>query len=192
MAVLTPTVLRSVHVLLSVMKGRGFIVRDARLRTHDLEWRNRTWSFEELIGQFIPSDPSWRGWVKVALQQPVFSVGGVVKELITKTQWGRMGKSPDDGVDSPPSSSRQVTGYSTEDRVPLSRSFPESLHSRDVVTTPRSDSGSAVSSEAISVSDSPRRRTNSMTKPRRSNLFRRTGPRKSSVDSAESSKNAPS
>lgn len=51
----------SVHVLLSVMvllilsaktfsnmllffskKGRGFLVRDARLRTHDLEWRNRT------------------------------------------------------------------------------------------------------------------------------------------------------
>ena len=51
--------------------------------------------FEELINQFIPSDPSLRGWVKVAWQQPVFSVGGVVKELITKTQWGRLGKSPE-------------------------------------------------------------------------------------------------
>jgi hypothetical protein len=58
----------SVHVLLSVMvlllqcgicrylithlfqKGRGFLVRDARLRTHDLEWRNRTSS----VGVSLP------------------------------------------------------------------------------------------------------------------------------------------
>ncbi|GJJ07408.1 hypothetical protein Clacol_001610 [Clathrus columnatus] len=86
----------SVHVLLSIIKGKGFLIRDARLRTHDLEWRNRTSSLEELIEHFVPSDPSWKGWVKVAWQQPIFSVGGVVKELITKTQWGRIGKQIED------------------------------------------------------------------------------------------------
>lgn len=38
----------SVHVLLSIVKNGGFLIRDARLRTHDLEWRNRTLSVRKL------------------------------------------------------------------------------------------------------------------------------------------------
>ena len=41
--------------------------------------------FEELVDQFIPSGRNWRGWVKVAFQQPLVPVLPVARELITKT-----------------------------------------------------------------------------------------------------------
>ncbi|KAF8528944.1 golgi-body localization protein domain-containing protein [Hysterangium stoloniferum] len=164
----------SVHVLLSVMKGRGFLVRDARLRTHDLEWRNRTSSFEELFSQFIPSDPSLRGWVKVAWQQPVFSVGGVVKELIIKTQWGRLGKESD--IDAPTlvrrksdrSRARTVTGT----RVESSRSF--SPH-------PFPQTSASASSDAAEM----RTRQRSSSRPRVSSLFKRSKSGKRSIDTED-------
>ncbi|KAF8592433.1 hypothetical protein K439DRAFT_1400235 [Ramaria rubella] len=151
----------SVHVLLSVMKGQGFLVRDARLRTHDLEWRNRTSSFEELLNHFIPSDPSLRGWVKVAWQQPVFSVGGVVKELITKTQWGRLGKHPEkhSETDILSRGSRPHPQDSTEASSP-----PEGRDDRS----------------------NQQSRPPSNSRSRKSSLFRRPlGTRKSSVDSGD-------
>ena len=43
--------------------------------------------FEELVDQFIPSGRNWRGWVKVAFQQPLVPVLPVARELITKTKW---------------------------------------------------------------------------------------------------------
>ncbi len=50
--------------------------------------------FEELANQFIPSDPTWRGWMKIALHQPLVPVLPVAKELFSKTKWiaskGRM------------------------------------------------------------------------------------------------------
>ena len=42
--------------------------------------------FEELVEQFIPSDPTWKGWVKMALHQPFFEVIPVARELISKTK----------------------------------------------------------------------------------------------------------
>jgi hypothetical protein len=42
---------------------------------------------EELVEQFIPSDPSWKGWVKMALHQPLIPVLPVARELFTKTKW---------------------------------------------------------------------------------------------------------
>lgn len=76
----------SLHLLLSIIKEESFDLRDARIRTRDLEYRNQTWSvsnlavcppvsqktdtvaqFEELVDQFIPSDMTWKGWVKMAL-----------------------------------------------------------------------------------------------------------------------------
>jgi len=164
----------SVHVLLSVMKGRGFLVRDARLRTHDLEWRNRTSSFEELVSQFIPSDPSWRGWIKVAWQQPVFSVGGVVKELITKTQWGRLGKESD--IDSSTlvrrrsdrSRARIVTGAQVESSTSFSpHPFPQ------------------MSASASSDGAEIRSRQRSSSRPRVSSLFRRSESRKRNIDTQD-------
>ncbi|TBU45037.1 golgi-body localization protein domain-containing protein [Dichomitus squalens] len=77
----------SLHLLLSIAKEDSFLCRDARIRTRDLEYRNRTWSFEELVEQFIPSGRNWRGWVKVAFQQPLVPVLPVARELITKTKW---------------------------------------------------------------------------------------------------------
>lgn len=76
----------SVHLLLSVSKEGSFECRDARIRTRDLEFRNQTWSFEELVNQFIPSDMGWRGWVKVAFHQPLIPVLPVARELFSKTK----------------------------------------------------------------------------------------------------------
>jgi hypothetical protein len=39
------------------------------------------------VEQFIPSDPSWKGWVKMALHQPLIPVLPVARELFTKTKW---------------------------------------------------------------------------------------------------------
>lgn len=40
-----------------------------------------------MVDQFIPSGRNWRGWVKVAFQQPLVPVFPVARELITKTKW---------------------------------------------------------------------------------------------------------
>lgn len=45
--------------------------------------------FEELVDQFIPSDPSWKGWVKMALHQPLIPVLPVARELFAKTKFAR-------------------------------------------------------------------------------------------------------
>jgi len=77
----------SLNLLLSIVKEGSFECHEARIRTRDLEYRNQTWSFEELVNQFIPSDMSWRGWVKMAFQQPLLPVLPVARELISKTKW---------------------------------------------------------------------------------------------------------
>jgi len=77
----------SLHLLLSIAKEDSFLCRDARIRTRDLEYRNQTWSFEELVDQFIPSGRNWRGWVRMAFQQPLVPVLPVARELISKTKW---------------------------------------------------------------------------------------------------------
>ncbi|KAF9055459.1 hypothetical protein BDZ89DRAFT_1056032 [Hymenopellis radicata] len=76
----------SLHVLLSMMKEESFVCHEARITTRDLEYRNQTWSFEELVDQFIPSDTSWKGWVKMAFQQPLVPVLPVARELLKKTK----------------------------------------------------------------------------------------------------------
>ncbi|KZT12507.1 uncharacterized protein LAESUDRAFT_638973 [Laetiporus sulphureus 93-53] len=77
----------SLHLLLSIAKEDSFLCRDARIRTRDLEYRNQTSSFEELVDQFIPSGRNWRGWIKMAFQQPLVPVLPVARELISKTKW---------------------------------------------------------------------------------------------------------
>ncbi|KAG2152335.1 golgi-body localization protein domain-containing protein [Suillus cothurnatus] len=76
----------SLELLLSIVKASSFECRDARIRTHALEIRNQTWSFEELVDQFIPSDLTWKGWVKIALHQPLIPVFPVARELFSKTK----------------------------------------------------------------------------------------------------------
>jgi len=76
----------TISVLLSIQKEAAFSLRDAHINTRDLHYRNQTWSFEELVEQFIPSDPTWKGWVKMALHQPFFEVIPVARELISKTK----------------------------------------------------------------------------------------------------------
>lgn len=77
----------SLNLLLSVSKEGSFECRDARINTRDLEYRNQTCSFEELVDQFIPSNMSWKGWVKMAFHQPLLPVLPVAKELLAKTKW---------------------------------------------------------------------------------------------------------
>ncbi|KAF8897633.1 golgi-body localization protein domain-containing protein [Infundibulicybe gibba] len=77
----------SLNLVLSILKEGSFECRDARIRTRELEYRNQTSSFEELVDHFIPSDMSWRGWVKMAFQQPLVPVIPVARELISKTKW---------------------------------------------------------------------------------------------------------
>ncbi|KZS98046.1 hypothetical protein SISNIDRAFT_449676 [Sistotremastrum niveocremeum HHB9708] len=79
--------IESIHLLLSIMKEDAFLCRDARIRTRELEYRNKTSSFEQLADQFIPSDSSWKGWVRMALHQPLLPVLPVARELLTKTKW---------------------------------------------------------------------------------------------------------
>lgn len=43
--------------------------------------------FEELVNEFIPSDMSWRGWIKMAFHQPLVPVLPVARELLAKTRW---------------------------------------------------------------------------------------------------------
>lgn len=81
----------SLNILLSVSKEGSFECRDAHLKTRQLEYRNKTWSFEELVDQFIPSNMNWRGWVKMALQQPLLPVFPVARELFMKTKFSRSG-----------------------------------------------------------------------------------------------------
>ncbi|KAH7887657.1 golgi-body localization protein domain-containing protein [Phlebopus sp. FC_14] len=76
----------SLELLLSIMKAESFECRDARIRTHALEFRNQTWSFEELVDQFIPTDLTWKGWVRMAFHQPLVPVLPVARELFSKTK----------------------------------------------------------------------------------------------------------
>jgi len=76
----------SIELLLSMMKAESFECRDARIRTHTLEFRNQTWSFEELVDQFLPSDLTWKGWVRMAFHQPLVPVLPVARELFSKTK----------------------------------------------------------------------------------------------------------
>ncbi|KAJ6628726.1 golgi-body localization protein domain-containing protein [Mycena sp. CBHHK59/15] len=97
----------SLDLLLSIMKEESFVCRDAHIRTRDLEYRNQTWSFEELVDQFIPSDMSWKGWLKMAFHQPLVPVLPVARELISKTKWiANKGTGQTDMQPAPPKMSR--------------------------------------------------------------------------------------
>jgi len=76
----------SIELLLSINKAESFECRDARIHTHPLEFRNQTWSFEELVDQFIPGDLTWKGWVRMAFHQPLVPVLPVARELFSKTK----------------------------------------------------------------------------------------------------------
>ena len=86
------------------MKEDSFECHDVHIRTRELEYRDQTLSvrnclsvstathsslsqFEELVNQFIPSDLSWRGWVKMVFHQPLVPVLPVARELLSKTKW---------------------------------------------------------------------------------------------------------
>ncbi|KAF7964514.1 hypothetical protein HWV62_6371, partial [Athelia sp. TMB] len=78
---------KTLNLLLSIVKEESFDLRDAHIRTRELEYRNQTSSFEELVDQFIPSDMGWKGWVKMAFHQPLVPVLPVARELLSKTRW---------------------------------------------------------------------------------------------------------
>ncbi|GLB33910.1 putative RNA pol II promoter Fmp27 protein [Lyophyllum shimeji] len=120
----------SMNLLLSIAKEGSFECTDARIKTRDLEYRNQTWSFEELVNQFIPSDTSWRGWVKMAFHQPLLPVLPVARELISKTKWIPSSSKTATQIDirGPPPKLPRVRRLSIEDDANLSRA--QSRHSK--------------------------------------------------------------
>ncbi|KIJ70055.1 hypothetical protein HYDPIDRAFT_121417 [Hydnomerulius pinastri MD-312] len=97
----------SLELLLSIIKAESFECRDARIRTHALEFRNQTWSFEELVDQFIPSDLTWKGWVRMAFHQPLVPVLPVARELFSKTKLIASKNAPQ--MDSRPTGNKKLT-----------------------------------------------------------------------------------
>ncbi|OSD04190.1 hypothetical protein PYCCODRAFT_1476242 [Trametes coccinea BRFM310] len=144
----------SLHLLLSIMKEDSFLCRDARIRTRDLEYRNQTWSFEELVDQFIPSGRNWRGWVKVAFNQPLVPVLPVAREIITKTKWIAMKKDKESGHDRPtrPSTPKLLSSKGGASRSTVSSDADIPRKSKD---GPRSSAGSIRPKLPHTVSDPP-------------------------------------
>ncbi|KAJ7638917.1 golgi-body localization protein domain-containing protein [Roridomyces roridus] len=113
----------SLNLLLSVMKEESFVCRDAHIRTRDLEYRNQTWSFEELVNQFIPSNMTWKGWVKMAFQQPLVPVLPVARELISKTKWiANKGNAKDTNALSSSKTPRTIKFHQDDDEADRSQS----------------------------------------------------------------------
>ncbi|KAL5508278.1 FMP27 [Sanghuangporus vaninii] len=123
----------SMHVLLSFHKDGSFFCRDARIHTRELQYHNQTSSFEELAEQFIPSDMSWRGWMRMALHQPLVPVLPVAREIISKTKW-KAGKSK------------------------ASRQTRKIVKPRPTQTTPENSEQSSVSGSLSGLSNSPNSR----------------------------------
>ncbi|KAG5725006.1 UPF0648 protein C3H5.09c [Termitomyces sp. T112] len=116
----------SMNLLLSIVKEGSFECHEARIKTRDLEYRNQTWSFEELVNQFIPSNTSWRGWVKMAFHQPLLPVFPVARELISKTKllsYSSKTITPSD-VKGPPPKLGRARALSGDDDLKRERSQP--------------------------------------------------------------------
>jgi hypothetical protein len=74
--------------------------------------------FEELVDQFIPSDMSWKGWLKMAFHQPLVPVLPVARELISKTKWIANNKSNGQDLSSPPKARKAITYADDEEGEP--------------------------------------------------------------------------
>jgi len=122
--------IHSLDVLLSALKEGSFECHDARIKTRQLEYHDKTWSFEELVDQFIPSNMTWRGWLKMALQQPLVPIFPVARELLMKTKFSRSGSHPvvvkdEDGA-STSGIQRNLTSRKLRGKLPDTR-VPEQL-----------------------------------------------------------------
>ncbi|GBE79683.1 predicted protein [Sparassis crispa] len=169
----------SLYLVLSIRKEDSFLCRDARIRTRDLEYRNQTWSFEELVDQFIPSDRNWRGWIKMAFQQPLVPVLPVAREIISKTKFipSRSHHHHDDHgrMTTPKLRSLKSAGRESEEKKRSAVSLPP---------TPIVDpSLSSLTTEPETMPDSPSETTKR--RPRVLSVFKRKGrgDSRSSMDS---------
>jgi hypothetical protein len=125
------------------------------------------------VEQFIPSDPSWKGWVKMALHQPLIPVLPVARELFTKTKWiARKGGNLLDMHDS----------SSAESAVDTPKQGRRSFSHRGRPATPSQMPPSA-SEPAIIRPSSPRLEAPQATKPQGIRRFLRT--HKRNADSLE-------
>src|ERR1700759_1397122 len=84
--------------------------------------------FEEMVNQFIPSNMTWKGWVKMALQQPLLPVFPVARELFMKTKFSRNGTPAVGAKDSDANivgenKGQAVIHYSEGQKHPPSRKF---------------------------------------------------------------------
>ncbi|KAF4601061.1 hypothetical protein EYR38_005710 [Pleurotus pulmonarius] len=170
----------SLHILLSIKKDDAFECREARIRTRDLEYRNQTWSFEELVDQFIPSDMSWRGWVKMALHQPLVPVLPVARELISKTKWINAKSQNATSSSSRPESSKRRSR--SKKRSPSPHRRWQKLSKKRPETPPATYQLTPLTDEPESMNTTVERASRPETRPKVFNLFSRKSsrPRKSS------------
>ena len=76
--------------------------------------------FDELVDQFIPNNTTWRGWLRMAFQQPLVPVLPVARELFSKTKWGGQSNKAlrlSSAVASPESSSASLPPSRTSSRM---------------------------------------------------------------------------
>ncbi|KZW03765.1 hypothetical protein EXIGLDRAFT_635040 [Exidia glandulosa HHB12029] len=76
-----------IHVLLSA-RSDDFFCNEAQLYTNEININNKTTSFEDMVTQYMPAVPNWKGWVRLVWSQDVIPVLPVAKELFAKTKWG--------------------------------------------------------------------------------------------------------
>ncbi|XP_006460255.1 hypothetical protein AGABI2DRAFT_117215 [Agaricus bisporus var. bisporus H97] len=76
----------SMNLVLSILKEGSFECHDVRIKTRDLIYQNQTSSFEELVNKFIPSNMSWKGWMKMVFHQPLIPVFPVARQILSKTK----------------------------------------------------------------------------------------------------------
>jgi hypothetical protein len=98
--------------------------------------------FEELVNQFIPSNLSWRGWVKMVFHQPLIPVLPVARELLSKTKLiASKGSSRDGEARRGSSSSNIARSHSTASDSPTPRFRKTPKRSRTTFTESPSSTG---------------------------------------------------
>ncbi|EMD40776.1 hypothetical protein CERSUDRAFT_111360 [Gelatoporia subvermispora B] len=181
----------SLHLMLSIQKEGSFLCRDARIRTRDLEYRNQTLSFEQLVDQFIPSGRNWTSWIKMAFQQPLVPVLPVAREIISKTKWiaTKSHRPHDTPRNRPGSPGLAMFRSSTSSDGPPAKSKRQVKEQPSQDTTqgqqralPRSGLANEIDNASDSPSDygSPIRQ---LPRPRMLSMFKRRHETKKSVDS---------
>lgn len=131
------------------------------------------------MNQFIPSNMSWRGWVKMAFHQPLIPVIPVARELISKTKWIASSKgSTSSELEGPlPRQPRRITG-TTEPAPPTrQRTWRRIPLRRKLENPPINITAAPLTVEPASVGDEEPAANPPRSRHRVMSLFHRSSPR---------------